>query len=263
MKFSELMWITIIGVLIMIIIAYMDSKYLKQSISRHIESNNPIIGLYSKIFIAIITTAIAIQANSIMEQQNRDSIKETAPLFEISKINNYEDKRYEEVFKLENSKGIASYLNFRRFDRYSFSYQGNSVEHTMLIRNIASDKDDGENEWYYIPEVQKLDENEIVGLFEKYILEKTGEKIIIYHERYYQVDFVDYKNEMFNYYFTYNNQTKLAFIDSESYYNYHGIRQGAPYGGGFVVTNNDDIEKEVEFFVDNMIAYYNSRNYSN
>ncbi|WP_041139481.1 hypothetical protein [Beduini massiliensis] len=211
--------LTLFGIVIFLIIVIIDSVK-DNKIERYIQSKKSIIDVCSKIFLGVLTVFIAIQANAISKRSNEVNIAETAPLFDIQKVNDFADRGYAEAYKLINEKGTASYVSFSRIDTYSFIYLNKHCSFSVFVISKENINTMEENLWYYVPVIQDYNNYDAAHMMEEYFYEHTGEKIQVNTERVFSVDFADYKNEMFNFYFHYRNNgtLNLAYRDSEAYY---------------------------------------------
>ena len=246
--------LTLIGIGIFFLIVVTDS-FKNNKIEKYLETKKSIIDICSKIFLGILTIFIAIQANTISRLSNEVNIAETAPLFDIQQVNDFEDKGYKEAYKLTNKKGIASYVSFSRMDTYSFVYLNKSCHFSVTV---FSDKDVQtleDNIWFYVPVIQDYNNYDTARMIENYFYESTGEKIKVSTERIFEIDFVDYKNEKFNFYFHYWNDgtLNLAYRDSESYYSSQRLAYEPLYFGGIGVREGENIEERFEMVLDDII----------
>lgn len=248
--------LTLIGIVIFFVIVIIDSNR-KNKIEKYLESKKSIIDVCSKIFLGILTIFIAIQANTISKLSNEVNAAETAPLFDIQQVNDFEDNGLKEAYKLINKKGVAAYVSFSRRDTYYFSYLNRRCSFSV---DIASNEDiqikTEENEWFYIPVIQEYNNYDAARMIEEYFYENTGEKITVFTERVFTVDFVDYKNEKFNFYFNfrYDGTLKLAYLDSESYYSSYNFSEDFLYSGGMFLRENKSIEELFERALDEIIS---------
>ena len=97
--------LTLIGIGIFFLIVVIDS-FKNNKIEKYLEIKKSIIDICSKIFLGILTIFIAIQANTISNLSNEANIAETAPLFDIQQVNDFEGKGYKEAYKLTNKKEL-------------------------------------------------------------------------------------------------------------------------------------------------------------
>ena len=113
-----------------------------------------------------------------------------------------------------------------------------------------------ENLWYYVPVIQDYNNYDAAHMMEEYFYEHTGEKIQVNTERVFSVDFADYKNEMFNFYFHYRNNgtLNLAYRDSEAYYSSRSLAYESLYSGGIVVIEDENIEERFKMVLDSIIS---------
>jgi len=194
--------------------------YFKKYLNKFLERKEAI-NLFLKITLGASTIFVATQANQIAIIQTENMLIETAPLFNITKTSIFEDQGIEEAYLLTNKKGVASYLQFNKTDIYEFTYLDYSFRYRVNIgNNINITKNIiKENEWYYIPEIQGIDTGQIKQLIQDYIKEKTGKEIYVAANEVYKVNFVDYKNKEFDFYFHYSEilGLQLAHTDNKSY----------------------------------------------
>ena len=111
--------------------------------------------------------------------------------------------------------------------------------------------------WFYIPVIQDYDNYDAARMMEEYFYNKTGEQITINTNRVFTVDFVDYKNEKFDFYFNFKNDgtLKLTYLDSKSYYSSYLSSVDPLYSGGIVVRDNENIEERFDDILDDIILF--------
>lgn len=221
--------------------------------------NEPTISFIIKSFIGIMTLCVAIAANDISEKKAERDLLETAPYFNISETNKFEEQGYGEAYVLENSKGLASYVSFRREEIYYFSYMNNSVSVNLINynnENLKSSKPSS-NQWFYVPTTQNIESKNVRQILEKSFKEKTGQTIDVLSDSYYRVDFADYRNEQFTFYFSYyDGETKLAFTNLEEYQNRISTYGGNPLMMGIPPSPASRYEKQIESIADDVIDHY-------
>ncbi|TDW13125.1 hypothetical protein EDD63_14915 [Breznakia blatticola] len=221
--------------------------------------------IFSKVFISVIMILVAVEANTISEQQYERDMKESSPIFEITRNNDFAQKGFDETYKLTNSKGIAQYVDFSRIDTVEFYYHDMPVHMTIINANEENIKyESKENEWYYIPKTQNISTKSMKELFERKVKEKTDENTDVYFERYYKVSFVDYKNEKFTFYFIESDDEYiLKYTDEESYNNKISfLNNEKKWGGGMMFNNkNENVESRVDQMLVNIEKGYDNMKY--
>ena len=221
--------------------------------------NEPMISFITKSFVGIMTLCVAIAANDISEKKTERDLLETAPYFNIRETNKFDKQGHSEAYVLENSKGLASYVSFRREEIYYFSYMNNSVSVNLINYNNGDLETfkPSSNQWFYVPTAQNIESQDVRQILEESFKEKTGQTINVLSDSYYKVDFADYKNEQFTFYFSYyDGDTKLAFTDIEEYQKRISTYGDDPLMMGVPLIPSPEYEKQVESIVNDVIEYY-------
>lgn len=235
------MIILIIYVLLIYIVNFFKSERVDRfvEVMQDKEKINSLITTIVLVFLA--TTFINVQSNGIAERQVEIEDRETAPSLSV--------ESYQNGYKIENEKGMASYVTFNGREKYNFMYQGEAYE--VSLTTFYREQDDRYNlggeysQLIFKPETAVIDQDKAYDILKKYIYEKTGEEINISDSKELELDFYDYKNESHSFQYS-EYEGKIRLINTaDNYVPTHNI--------SVPIMDTDQMEDQIKYAIEYLL----------
>lgn len=197
--------------------------------------------------VGLIGAVFTFENNQNFEKQVEITNRETAPLFHIEKRKSEDGTALE--YYLKNDKGIASYITFYKYANFYFRYQNESYRISLFFLNTNDIKnDESEQKWIFRPVVQDYDKDRALEMVRTYLGEKTGQELIVSQDISFELGFIDYKNDKFNFYFNeYEDEIKLTKTDDNVYYSTY------PHNITTVLRSEEELESTIKNSIDDIL----------
>ena len=215
----------IILYLVLIIIFNIPSKKLDE-LNGRMEQRGKINNLLATLcFSVLLVVVLNDRTNQIAEQQVNIADRETAPVFQLEK----DQDGISDMYKVVETKGMASYVTLMLYEHYYFTYQGEQYEVNLTFNGEEIEgkmSTDSKNpELTFQVQKEEFDKEEIRESAEKYVQKYLkNDDIHVYSDEYVKLSFFDYKNDRVTFQFSeYDNKLKLISTEDTRHIPPHNI----------------------------------------
>ena len=237
----------IILYLILVIIFNLPSKKLdklNERMEQRGKINNLLVTLCFSVLLAVVLDN---RTNRIAEQQVNIADRETSPVFQLEK---YKDG-ISDIYKVIETKGMASYVTLMLYEHYYFTYQSEQYEVNLTFAGEEIQGkmsiDNNNPELTFKVQKEEFNKEEIRENVEKYVQEYLkDDNIHVYSDEYVKISFFDYKNDRVIFQFSeYDNKLKL--ISTED------TRHIPPHNISSIYWKEETIEKQLQRLMEEVI----------
>lgn len=207
---------SVIVYLILIVIINRPSKTF-DNINERMEKRGKLNNLLATLCVSILLASVLNdRTNQIAEQQVNIADRETAPVFQLEK---YQDE-ISDLYKVTETKGMASYVTLTLCEHYYFTYHDESYEANLIFNgeeiNGKMSTDNRNPELNIRVKNEEFDKQEMRERVEKYVQEYLNDDALhVYNDEYIELSFFDYKNERFSFQFE-EHDNKLKLVSTEN-----------------------------------------------
>lgn len=236
----------IVYVILFMLINFTNLKIvlrIKEKINENIGINSWLTTLFIVGFVGAVFTY---QNNQNNQKQVEIANRETAPLFYIEKRKSNDGIGWE--YYISNDKGIASYVTFSKYANFSFRYKDEPYRISLYFFNDDIENDESKQRWVFSPVVQEYDKEYALEIVKSYLLEKTGEELIVNGEIILELGFIDYKNDKFNFSFNeYEDRIRLTATEANRYYSEY------PHNRTIVLYSEEELESTIKSLIEGVL----------